>query len=83
MGIIQRAALDSFGRNDPPNRCSTQDVAIAPKLYPVEYNSREMGIKGKQAYRQGLSPFIEVIPDFIPNYPAFPRMLMVYREQHT
>ena len=73
MGIIQRSVLDRLGWSDPPNKCSTQDVAITPKLYTTEHNSREMGIKEKQGCRQGLSPFCEVIPDFIPNYPTFPR----------
>ena len=71
MGIIQRATQDRLGRNDPPNKCSTQDVEVAPKLYPTEHNLWEMGINKERGCRQGLSPFFGVIPDFIPNYPAF------------
>ena len=78
MGIIQRGSLERSGQKNPPNKCSTQDAVITPKLYLAGYNLEKMGIKGCQGYEHILSTFLRVIPDFIPNCPTFPDFQRFY-----
>ena len=74
MGIFQRGAQERAGQENPPNKCSTQDAVILPKLCPVEHNSQGLGIKDCQGYEHILSTFLRLIPGFIPNFAAFPHM---------
>ena len=74
MGIFQRGVQERAGQENPPNKCSTQDAVILPKLCPVEHNSQGMGIRDCQGYEHILSTFLRLIPGFIPIFVTFPHM---------
>ena len=67
-----RGGPDREGQRNSPKQCSTQDMPILHELFPAEYNSWEMGIRGAMGKGQRLSTFLQVIPGVIHNSGSFP-----------